>query len=215
MRPGAIVCIVAATVVGAASGAYGCGAQESSSGPGTTSGSTTSSGTTTSSSGTTTTSSGTTASSSGSQDSGDTGAPCAEGCIEPDGGCHAFGGIGVSYDGVDDTHCGTGVNRQCLNCSAAGLGCLYYPGVDGPACVCPGTDYPGPCQTQGASSGSPGYNCVVVAGGRCGSSGACSLAPSSAQDCSSSGPCCLLANEGGADDAGDSGANNPDSGDGG
>ena len=71
------------------------------------------------------------------------GGPCALGCVQSDGRC---------YEGpVDDAHCGVGGERPCLDCTSAGLACLYDPGLDGPKCVCPGTDFPG-CERSGSSS---------------------------------------------------------------
>jgi hypothetical protein len=55
---------------------------------------------------------------------------CSGGCIEKDGTCYT--------GGSDNAHCGGsygGGGNPCLDCGNVAT-CLFYAGVDGPACVC-------------------------------------------------------------------------------
>jgi hypothetical protein len=72
---------------------------------------------------------------------------CANGCVQADDTCYA--------GAVDNHHCGVGGGFQCVDCTTSGRTCLYYSSVDGPTCVCPGTDQ-SQCSVSGSSSSSSG-----------------------------------------------------------
>ena len=78
---------------------------------------------------------------------------CADGCIDKDGTCYT----GSS----DNAHCGgsyTGGGSPCMDCGNV-MSCLFYAGVDGPACVCGssagGSGGCGQTGSSGSSGGTP------------------------------------------------------------
>lgn len=76
---------------------------------------------------------------------------CFDGCIEKDGTCYT--------GGSDNAHCGGsygGGGFPCMDCGSVST-CLFYAGVDGPACVCGSSaGGSGGCGSSTGSSGSSG-----------------------------------------------------------